>query len=266
MGNRANLILKKNNSESKLVFEANNHLPFFWLMLLDIDTIEKNESKFIDCFENQTENCDGIFTIDKNTFEENSKLAKAYLKKFYPELSSKFKQFYKYINHIISKDYIALDIIEITNFYDSSTEFLSEIKKTIFAIQKMILLDEKDASEYIANTNYFYLVGFDTYVNVAVKFSEFSKEYQQLQQNIIDKRNKQLKKGSELKKNESRRNKKKVFYGIILIFMGLFSLIVQFFLILYDDKVAIGKIIVGIIFSLLFLFFGYSKLKKTAQK
>jgi hypothetical protein len=102
MGNRANLILQKNNSNNKLVLEANNQFPFFWLLMLDLDTIEKNESQFLNCFENQNENCEPNFKINKSVFEKNTKISKEYIKRFHPDLTIKYEQFSEYIKSIIS--------------------------------------------------------------------------------------------------------------------------------------------------------------------
>lgn len=263
MGNRANLILQKNKSNNKLIFEANNQLPFFWLLLLDLNTIKISESQFLDCFESQNENCERNFKINKKKIEQNTKISKEYIKKFHPDLTAKFEQFTDYIKNIISDYVIELDFIEIANFYSSPTEFLNEIKKTLLSIEKMNSLDKKDLSEYLSNPNYFYLVGYDNYVNIEQKFSNFSKDYNQLHIDIASEKENKNKVRERKKKLKKKEKRKRTFYGILLSIIGLFMLIIHIFMIIYDKNIEIGRGVFGIIFGVLIMIYGYSKIKKT---
>ncbi|AOW19320.1 hypothetical protein [Urechidicola croceus] len=263
MGNRANLILQKKNSNNKLILEANNQLPFFWLLMLDLNTIEKSESKFLNCFESQNKNCERNFKINKTDFEKNTKISKEYIKKFHPDLTTKFEQFSEYIKNIISDNFIELDFIEITNFYSSPTEFLYEIKKTLLSIKEMKSLDKKDLSEYLSNPNFFYLVGYDTYVNIEHKFSDFSKDYNQLQIDIANEKgnkHKEREKENKLKKKDKR---KRTLYGIFISIIGLSMLIIHIIMIIHDNDMKNGRGIRGIIFGLLIMIYGFYKIKKT---
>ena len=263
MGNRANLILQKNNSNNKLVLEANNQLPFFWLLLLDLNTIEKSESQFLDFFKNQNDNCESNFKINKAVIEKNTKTSIEYIKRFHPDLTTKFEQFAEYIKYIISDNLIELDFIEITNFHSSPTEFLNEIKKTLSSIGEMKSLDKKDLSEYLSNPNYFYLVGYDNYVNIERKFSEFSKDYNQLHIDIAIEKDNKRKEKERKTKLKTKEKRKKTLYGLLISIIGLFMLIVSIIRIVYDNNLKLGNGIFGIIFGFAIMIYGYNKIKKT---
>lgn len=259
MGNRTNLILN-NESKKRLVFEANNHLPFFWLLLLDLKLIEKNESEFLKCFESTIETCDGNFKLRKDVFEKNTKNAKAYLKKNIPEIISKYEKFSDYIKSIISDDIIELDFIEIVNFYSSPIEFLNEIKKTLFAIKEMTLLDEKDVAEYLYSTDYFYLEGYDDLVDVKIKFSNFSQEYNQLKiESAKQKANEDIKK----QKKKNTKEKKGLVSAIFMSVFGLLMLIAGVRM-TYDNQIGMGITIV--LFGLLSITYGCFEIKKGTNR
>ncbi|WP_283635794.1 hypothetical protein [Aquaticitalea lipolytica] len=263
MGNRANLILQKHHSNNKLVLEANNQLPFFWLLMLDLNTIEKSESQFLNCFESQNENCERNFKINKTVLEKNTKISKEYIKRFHPDLTTKHEQFSEYIKNIISDNFIELDFIEISNFYSSPTEFLNEIKKTLSSIKEMKPLDEKDLSEYLSDPNYFYLVGYDNYVNIEQKFSDFSKDYNQLHIDIANQKEVKHKEKERINKLKKKDKREKMLYGLFVSIVGFFMFIIHIIMIIYDDDMKSGRGIRGIIFGLIFMIYGLYKIKKT---
>lgn len=270
MGNRTSLILNKKNSNSKLIFEYNNHLPLFWLMIFDLNTIEKGESSFLEYFEGKVKECSGNFIINKSVAEKNIRIAKLYLEKFHPELSSKFIQFSEYIKEIIVDDFVEIDFIEITNFYESPTEFIEEIKKTLSTIENGLPLDRKDMSEYLSSTDYFYFVGYDDYVNIENKFSNFSKEYNQIKIDLKkDKENRHQEVAKRIKEKERLKKKEKdsaILRGIFIGFIGLFALAIYIFRFFHDDKLTTEKGVFGIIFGLALMIYAYNKIKKTNRQ
>ena len=265
MGNRANLILKKKNSNNKLVLEANNQLPFFWLLILDLNTIENNQERFLNCFESQNVNCERNFKINKTVLEKNVKTAKEYIKKFHPDLNTKYEHFSEYVINIISEDFIEFDFIEITNFYSSPNEFLNEIKKTLTSIEEMTSLDNKDLSEYLSNTSYFYLVGYDNYVNIEQKFSDFNKDYNQLHIDIKNQKEKQNKEKEKVNKLKNRDKRKKILFAFLISFIGVLMLILHIIRIVYDKNLKLGEGIFGIVFGSLIIIYGFKKYKKTTN-
>lgn len=257
MGNRANLILNNKSSKKELVFEANNHLPFFWLLLLDLRTIQENESKFLSCFENQNENCDPNFKINRKVFDTNSKVAGKFLERFHPELFSMFEEFSKYISEILSENSLELDFIEIASFYSSPTEFLNKIKDTISSFGKMSPLSDSDLSEYLTYTDYFYLVGFDNYVNIEYKFSNFSKDYLSAKKIKEKQRQELIKERQKLKTKE--KNKSKLANNLPIL-IGICILSLSVIRMVYNNSLKNGFF--GILLGLFIIVYSLNRKRK----
>lgn len=210
MGNRATLYLKsKQHKDSQLIFEANNHLPFFWILLLDLNIIKNNKNDFIKSFSSNNKTYESTFKINIENLEKNTVIALDYLKKNYPLITEKFKSFSNYLKETISDNDIVLDFLEIANF-STATDLINNIENIIKNVEKSIRLTNNDFSEYLYKETYVYLTGDDNLKRNA-SFSDFNLEYYEEKK--------------ALKIEEQKRKNKKmnyIFFIVSFIFLLLF--------------------------------------------
>ncbi len=223
MGNRATLYLKsKQHKDSQLIFEANNHLPFFWILLLDVTIIKKNKNKFIESHLSNNKIYESTFKINIENLENNTVIALDYLRKNYPLITGKFESFSNYLKEIILDNDIVLDFLEIANF-STATDLINNIENIIKDVEKSVLLTNSDFSEYLYKETYVYLTGDDNLERNA-SFSDFNLEYYE------EKRT--------LKIEEQKRKNKKMNY---IFFIGSFIFLLLFIYVYmnYEFKVFI---------------------------
>jgi len=192
MGHRTNLIIRT-ETEDKYLFEAKNSLPFFWIALLDKNIIEsrrkiwqhydqlitQNDEDALERFTDEMPSPLWLY-IDKATFDHNSKQTNLYLQKHYPEALNIFIEFCNHIekqydNNDESDDFIMLDIISISAFHDSASQFMEELLLEIKNIKNGKQSNYLDTSDLIASGT-----GFS-----CADFEQISVEYQ----TILKKRN-----------------------------------------------------------------------------
>lgn len=148
MGHRAYLISGTEAGEGEL-FEANNHLPFFWLTLLDqaalaqaapaweyasrawmLDYLE--QEKYADIWPRPTN-----FVVEKPALLENIARANRLLQAHYPELLAAYQEFTRYLLAQLpgEDDHIHLDIFALSDF-TSSAELLQSLREQLAAIDQ----------------------------------------------------------------------------------------------------------------------------------
>lgn len=146
MGNRSYLYLK-NQKRVVYLFEANNSLPFFWISLLDKQTLKNKKqdwenSNLFD--ENQTEEETEAYlaqqpneiSIEEKTFLTNSAKSSAFLKNHFPSITPLFNDFVDFIKSKFEHDdYLEFDIAEFSAFYNSLDDFYNAIDNDLEAIE-----------------------------------------------------------------------------------------------------------------------------------
>jgi len=140
------LIIHTEAGESEL-FEANNHLPFFWLTLLDQATLAQVEpdweyasrawmldyleqEKYADLWPRPTN-----LVVEKPALLENIAHASRFLQASYPELRAAYHEFTRYVLAQLPSedDHLHLDIFALSNF-TSSAELLQSLREQLAAI------------------------------------------------------------------------------------------------------------------------------------
>lgn len=137
-----------NNTERELgLFEANNSLPFFWIALLDYHTLQNTiqvwkdyeifEASHTEEVEDYLNNKSNNIIIDRQRFEENAARSRSFLQINFPTVIPLFDDFIQFIQlKFESDDKLEIDLIEITNFYDSFDEFWESIISEVKAIEE----------------------------------------------------------------------------------------------------------------------------------
>ena len=203
MGHRSYLYVRTENGDDCL-FEANNSLPFFWIGLLSNNIIREKEEawKYYDKLieednENDIESYTDIFPnptwfeINKQQLINNSKKAEIFLKQYYPQTVGLFIDFKDYLLSKIRHhdDYLMMDIISISAFYDSAYSLLIRLNKTITDINNCIKTGF-DTTYLIANGTGFPCTDFKTYSINYQKLEKQNSYYKQTpikQQTVLGK-------------------------------------------------------------------------------
>lgn len=146
MGNRSYLYLK-NQKRAIHLFEANNSLPFFWLSLLDRQTLKNKlqdwkksnlyqESNTEEDTEAYLAEHPSEISIDEKTFLSNSAKSKTFLQSYFPSADPLYDDFTKFIKSKFEhEDNLKLDITEFAAFYNSLDEFYQAIDNDLEAIE-----------------------------------------------------------------------------------------------------------------------------------
>lgn len=263
MGHRTSLnLISSKKDESFVALEANNQLPFFWVLLLNDQIITQTKNHLIKAY--HEEKYFGI-NLNSKTLRRNCKTSLNYLNQHYPDLKAKFKQFSDYTLALSKKGVIEVDLMGMSGF-SSPEDFLDGLQATLSKIGNNEPLNKSETLEYISD-DFTYLVGHDDFSPMNFKFSSFSKEYNQLQVQDIQKK-KQLnekRNKDKLEKNTKERLRTIVFdvigmgiFGLLMLIIGLASMFIKkaFF-----NLQAIALILFGFL-SILFAYFKYKGLKK----
>jgi len=143
MGNRSYLYLK-NQKRAVYLFEANNSLPFFWISLLDKETLKNKlpdweKSNLFEEFHNAEEYLAqqlNEISINEKTFLANSAKSKAFLQNHLPRTVPLYDDFIKFIKSKFElDDYLEFDITEFSAFYNSLDDFYNAIDNDLEAIE-----------------------------------------------------------------------------------------------------------------------------------
>lgn len=146
MGNRSYLFLVK-PEETNCLFEANNSLPFFWIGLLDKESLDnallnwkKNEKIQHELseeeFEIYLEKNPSSIKINKNNFTKNAKKTKCFLEKNFPDVVPLYNDFINHLNSKLEiKNEIEIDFTEFFGFYNSTEDLYNALLNELSAIE-----------------------------------------------------------------------------------------------------------------------------------
>jgi hypothetical protein len=146
MGHRSYLYLNK-KEENFYAFEANNSVPFFWLTLIDTETLN-NKTREWKIFEEYSKNHTEIefenyilnkslgFKINFNQFKKNYSKGERFIINHFPEVITLYNDFIKTLKlHFEKSDTLKIEIDEISAFYNSLDEYIIELSNEINAIE-----------------------------------------------------------------------------------------------------------------------------------
>lgn len=156
MGQRSYLCLQNKKQEVQL-FEANNTLPFFWLLLADPETMERRIQDwrtFTRFQQNHSEAATGIYPEQHNTglilsrevFERNINRNRPFLQRHFPQATPLFDAFTETIaSKFTAGDSIAIDMVQFSAFYDDVEDFYAALEQEVSAISN----DQPEALGFI---------------------------------------------------------------------------------------------------------------------
>ncbi|MBO9153826.1 hypothetical protein ACFOTA_16520 [Chitinophaga sp. GCM10012297] len=130
MGNRSYLIINKPGKPQEILFEGNNSLAHFWLLLLSEADIEGIRGKYRKAYQPGSEDVetDTDIKIDKDTALENAGRNRDYIAQAYPGLLPYYDEWTAYIRLQPSEDNTLLvDLVQIAGFYNNPDEFLDSL-------------------------------------------------------------------------------------------------------------------------------------------
>lgn len=145
MGQRSFLYLQNTNRQAFL-FEANNSLPFFWLLLTSPESIERwirdwqvftqfRESHSEEETDAHLEQHTYNITVSQDTFKQQAAQNKVFLQKHFPDAVPLFNDF---TNTIASKfetnDHIEIDIAQFSDFFDTPEKLYNALRNEVEAI------------------------------------------------------------------------------------------------------------------------------------
>ncbi|MGN6511136.1 MAG: hypothetical protein ACTHLD_16855 [Chitinophaga sp.] len=130
MGNRSYLIINKPGKPQEILFEGNNSLAHFWLLLLTEEDIEDVRLLYREAYQpgNEDAETDTDIKIDKGLALANARRNRDYIMKVYPSLLPYYDEWVTYLHHQPSTDNtLFVDLVQIAGFYDNPDAFLDSI-------------------------------------------------------------------------------------------------------------------------------------------
>lgn len=152
MGHRSYLyLIKKEAKENLVIFEANNSLPFFWLTLIDGQSLQskiKDWQKLDEVNEFASNNkvqetsleaTSYDFELDLETFKHTSSIGKSFVETHFLAAFPLYEEFIEVISTYFTQgDTLVIDIFELSSFYQNLDEFTETIINEVNAIEQGI--------------------------------------------------------------------------------------------------------------------------------
>ncbi len=144
MGNRSNLYLQSSKSALPL-FEANNSLPFFWLALLDSQTLTEKFRDWERAVAHEElageeggneEWPSANIVLSEQTFLENAARSHAFVRHHFPDCLPLFTDFGNCIKGSFkTAETLRMDITQVSAFYESTGAFCEALQREVAAIE-----------------------------------------------------------------------------------------------------------------------------------
>lgn len=178
MSNCSCITAKQHNGETIVLFEGNNPLPFFWLMLLDTEDITRYQKQLSDIAWQQVSHADTRIAIDKLKAISRAAECRDYIKQYYKTCIPLFDDWIYFMQTADFSDMkIYIDLYPTSLSYSTPENFTESLLKAISCFD-----EQKEAwyEETIAGT-----CGHEGRHNNRKKFSELSEAYQTLNRKNI---------------------------------------------------------------------------------
>lgn len=259
MGHRTYLI-KTSKEQPQELFEANNSIPFFWLTLIDINTVEKSEPEMIKLYHLNEEQSGeylaqdispATLKISKTGFLTNAADGAKFINKHFPQETGLYSDFVKYLDLTFdNSDTLELSLLEIANFNDVYL-LIKSLKDEINAIKS----DQFNGIAYYIDGNFFSnLTGSDRFLSD--KFKDHSAGYRTAYENEDIARKKHI---EAVKQTTSKEKRAKNYSGFMMLFIGLVFICGSVYGIIKEGFAM--ETIAGCLFSLAIIVVGYFKIK-----
>ncbi|SHG38433.1 hypothetical protein [Pedobacter caeni] len=263
MGHRTYLI-KTSKDKSKELFEANNSIPFFWLTLIDLDTVEKTEPEMIkvdnlneEQYEAYAEQDSSSTTlkISKTDFLKNAAEGAKFINKHFSKETALYHDFISYLDLTFdNNDVLELALMEMADFSDIHL-LIKSLKEEINAIKN----DNANEVAYHIDGNIFSnLTGYDRFLSD--KFKNHSTDYRIACDNEDLARDIARRKNIDTQQQTIQKEKRSNNYtGFLMLFIGLIFMCACVFMITKEGITL--QTISTLIFCLAILAGGYFKLR-----
>ncbi len=137
MGNRTHLLIRKASDRYEVIFEGNNSLAAFWLMLLDRDVLESIRPAYRSLYAENVGQVDTDIRVNKDIAIARARMRRRYMEQVYPRMLSFYDDWVNYINSLESSDNaLYIDLVEMAGFYlnpdvfiDSLLDFFTDIEQ-----------------------------------------------------------------------------------------------------------------------------------------
>lgn len=178
MANCSCVIAKLHDGEAAILFEGNNPLPFFWLMLLGPEDIERYQKQLTDISQQKTDQTDTAIAIDKLKAISRAAERRDYIKRYYKTCTDLFDDWIYFMQTADFSDMkVYVDLYPTSLSYPTPENFTDSLLKAITCF------DEQKEAWYegtIAGT-----CGYEGRHKGKRRLSESSEAYQKLnRQNI----------------------------------------------------------------------------------
>ncbi|MBC9909587.1 hypothetical protein [Chitinophaga varians] len=138
MGNRTYLTIRTAPGQQEVLFEGNNSLAYFWLLLLKKKDIEQVQPAFLTLYaggddeedDNQREDTyvDTDIRIPLDEALGNAAVHRSYVERVYPSLLPLYDDWRAYLASVPSHDkMLYIDLEEFSGFYANVNQFIEEL-------------------------------------------------------------------------------------------------------------------------------------------
>lgn len=172
------ILAKQQDGEEAILFEGNNPLPFFWLMLLDKADVDFYRAKITQISQQEAEHSDTSIAVDKLKAISLAAGRRDYIKQYYQSCIPIFDEWIYFMQTSDFSDMkIYIDLYQARLCYPSPDEFAESLLKAITCFD-----EQKEAwyEETIAGT-----CGHEGRHKNKKRFNEISKSYQKLNRKNI---------------------------------------------------------------------------------
>ena len=172
------IIAKQQDGEEAILFEGNNPLPFFWLMLLNKSDVDFYKAKITQISRIESEHSDTSIAVDKLKAISLAAERRDYIKQYYQSCVPIFDDWIHFMQTSDFSDMkIYIDLYQAHLCYPSPDEFADSLLKAITCFD-----EQKEAwyEETIAGT-----CGHEGRNKNKKRFNEISEAYRKLNQKNI---------------------------------------------------------------------------------
>jgi hypothetical protein len=130
MGNRSYLSINKPGERWEVLFEGNNSLAHFWMLLLQKEDVESVRSVYREIYqpENEDAEIDTDIRVGQAQAIENARGRRDYIARVYPDLLDYYDEWLAYLERQPSDDdTFFIDLIQLAGFYETPDEFLNRL-------------------------------------------------------------------------------------------------------------------------------------------
>ena len=260
MGHRTYLI-KTSAGRSNELFEANNSIPFFWLTLIDVATVEQAEAEIIEVYNLNEEQSEAYLAqngypatlkVSKTRFLKNTLDGAKFIKEHYPSETALYHDFVSYLDLTFDcDDMLELSLIEMANFNDINT-LIKSLKDEVSAIKSNRI---NDINYHHDGSIFYSLTGYDRFLSD--QFKNHCVDYRLAceKEDVIKRKN--IGASKQAAEREKRSNSYK---GFMMLLIGLVLMSACFFIVRKEGVNL--TMIASFIFCLTLVVVGYFKIKR----